>query len=71
MAVGKCPKCGSVDIDIGSISAHAKGCSYVSAKGSLWTPASCLFKSYLCLTCGYIELYADEALEKFKERLIK
>jgi len=66
----KCPKCGSFDIDIGGVTAHAKRCAHFSSKGSILKPKGCNFKSYLCLSCGYIEIYAEN-VQSFKDKLQK
>jgi predicted nucleic-acid-binding Zn-ribbon protein len=58
--MNKCPKCGSTDIDKGELvrSGKAKGSlGYWSHTKKGFLPRGGAFESYVCLNCGYLELY--------------
>ncbi|MCP4581231.1 MAG: hypothetical protein GY839_06405 [candidate division Zixibacteria bacterium] len=66
MAMEKCPKCGSTDIDNGRM-IGIDSIFYKSSKHLFILKENCL--SYACLTCGYIESYiSEEYLNKIKQK---
>jgi len=69
--MNKCPKCGSNNIDEGKLAGGGSlYLEYLSKKSKLLNKKGCSTKAYICLRCGYIELYADEKnFEKFKGKI--
>jgi len=73
MAMKVCPKCGSSNIDNGSLVTHpGAGVPYYISKNAkgLFKQKMFIIKPDICLDCGYVEMYINE-LEKLKESLVK
>jgi predicted nucleic-acid-binding Zn-ribbon protein len=67
MAKEKWPKCGSENIDEGSIGGAVFG--YKSHKQGLFSESVKDFEAKLCLDCGYVEFYIN--VDKLKKKLKK
>ena len=62
LANGLCPKCGSTEIYVderGLVNADRGGALALTLYHG-WRGRSALISTYICGTCGYIELYAAE-----------
>ena len=77
MTMKECPKCGSTNIDEGGLlhGGTATGgdlhLTHISNKSG-FVGKLCKTKSFMCLNCRYVEIYADEkSFDKFKEKLSK
>ncbi len=57
MAMTKCPKCGSEDIDLGYVQS-AGTIGYKSDKHKILVNSNT--RSYCCMACGYVETYVDQ-----------
>jgi len=67
MTTKKCPKCGSENIDEGSIGGAVFG--YKSHKQGLFSEPVKDFEATLCLDCGYVDFYIN--VDKIKKKLRK
>jgi predicted nucleic-acid-binding Zn-ribbon protein len=67
MAMTKCPKCGNVDIDHGTIDSAGPVAYRSSKQKTIFVKTNCLV--YVCNECGYAEIYVDQAYrDKMKGR---
>ena len=60
MVMNKCPKCGSIEIDKGELvrTGGPKGSlGYWSHTKKGFLPRGGAIESYVCLNCGYLEIY--------------
>lgn len=62
MKKGKCPKCGSENLDPGHIIGERIG--YESDSECYFTGPMREFKVYVCLDCGFTEFYVDVKNQK-------
>ena len=58
MRNGECPKCGSHDIHVSTVTLPVKGLNSVPIKYSmLWGASMAPINYYVCTHCGYVEQY--------------
>jgi len=61
MKDGQCPKCGAQTVYRKQFSRPGYGVSTIQVKGALSQAAP--LDNYVCTTCGYVELYLEDAGE--------
>jgi len=67
MAMITCPKCGSEEIDQGTIDSAGPVAYRSSKQKTIFVKTNC--RAYVCLSCGYAELFVDQAYrDKMKNR---
>jgi predicted nucleic-acid-binding Zn-ribbon protein len=72
MVMKQCPKCKSNNIGGGKIFSSPKSTilTFRSVKNNGHVPTTPILNSWVCLNCGYLEIYAEKfQLEKLKQKL--